>query len=188
MTFLLLNKRIILIMLLSIQILSGSGNDQKEVPATVESVDLEKYVGKWYEIARIPNRFQDQCARNTTAEYSINDDGEITVINSCVKEDDSINRVKGVAKIVKNSSNTKLKVSFFSFLGIRPFWGDYWIIGLAEDYSWAVIGGPERKYGWILARQPYLEEGEMNKIIAILRQKGYHPDDFQKSVQDSKKK
>ncbi len=84
---------------------------------TVGKVDLQRYVGLWYEIARIPNRFQKQCARGTTAQYSLRDDGKITVINQCFKGDGSLDNAEGVAKIVDRLSNAKLKVSFVSFLG-----------------------------------------------------------------------
>ena len=112
---------------------------------TVDAVDLDRYVGLWHEIARIPNRFQKQCARGTTAEYTLRGDGRIRVVNRCVKGDGGTDEAEGVAKVVAGANNSKLKVSFVSFLGWRPFWGDYWVIGLDEDYQWAVIGTPDRK-------------------------------------------
>lgn len=159
--------------------------DKNEGPpvTTVKKVNLERYVGLWYEITKIPNRFQKQCARGTTAEYSLRDDGLITVVNRCFEKDGRLDEASGVAKVVETSGNAKLKVSFVSFLGWRPFWGDYWVIGLDEDYQWAIVGTPDRKYGWVLARAPAVDEDTMEKIFAILERNGYRRDVFEKSPQ-----
>ncbi len=149
----------------------------------VSSVDLKKYVGLWYEIAKIPNSFQDQCVKGTTAKYTLKEDGEIEVINSCIDEDGEVDNAKGVARIVDKVSNSKLEVSFVSFFGWRPFWGDYWIIGLDENYQWAVIGTPNRKYGWILSRTPQLDKATLDKIFSILTEQGYDPKDFEMDKQ-----
>ena len=148
---------------------------QNHAPVTVDHVNLQKYSGLWYEIAKIPNSFQDQCKYGTTAEYIIGKDKDFTVINKCYEEDGELDIAEGVAKIVDKKSNSKLEVSFVSFLGIRPFWGEYWIIGLAEDYSYAVIGHPERKYGWILSRKPFLPEETLEEIFKLLKGQGYSP-------------
>jgi apolipoprotein D and lipocalin family protein len=156
---------------------------QSQPPKTVPFVDLKKYIGVWYEIAKIPNSFQDQCIKETTAKYSLNDDGEIEVINSCIDEDNEIDDAEGIARIVDKSSNAKLEVSFVSFLGWRPFWGDYWVIGLDENYNWALVGTPDRKYGWILSRTKQLESKTMENIFNLLREQGYDPSDFIMSTQ-----
>ena len=140
---------------------------------TVSSVDLPRYAGHWYEIAKIPNRFQRQCTRGTTAEYTLRDDGRVEVVNRCVKDDGSVALARGVAKVVDPATNAKLKVSFVSFLGWRPFWGDYWVIGLDENYQWAIVGTSDRKYGWILARTQTLDPITMESIFTILEQNGY---------------
>ena len=149
---------------------------------TVQDVDLERYVGLWHEIARIPNRFQKNCQSGTTAQYELREDGKITVINQCLKEDGSVDEAKGVAKIVDADTNAKLKVSFVSFLGWRPFWGDYWVLGLDQDYQWAIVGSPDRKYGWILSRTPQMPEDTLERIFAILTQNGYDTDLFAMSA------
>ena len=141
---------------------------------TVAHVDLKKYAGLWYEIARIPNKFQTQCVKGTTAKYTIDEDGDIKVVNSCIDEEGEVDDAEGVAKVVDKKTNAKLEVSFVSFLGIRPFWGDYWIIGLDENYKWAVVGTPNRKYGWILSRTKKLDEDTMNEINNILKDNGYN--------------
>ncbi|MGE5433094.1 MAG: lipocalin family protein [Syntrophomonadaceae bacterium] len=153
-------------------------------PETVKFVDLKRYAGLWYEIAKIPNRFQKNCTGNTTAEYSLRDDGRIDVINSCDEENGKRNVARGVAKVVEPSTNSKLEVSFFSILGIRPFWGDYWIIGLDKDYKYAVIGSPDRKYGWILSRTPRLTDEKLSGAWEILKVQGYDPKSFQMTMQD----
>ena len=121
----------------------------KELPqlVTVKQVDLKKNTGLWYEIAKIPNSFQNQCAYRTAAEYKIQKDGSIQVINKCYESNGEPDVADGAANVVDKKSNAKLEVSFVSFLGIRPFWGDYWIIRLDEDYQRAIIGTPNRKYG-----------------------------------------
>ncbi len=151
---------------------------------TVDHVDLKKYSGLWYEIARIPNKFQKQCVKGTTAKYTIDEDGDIKVVNSCIDEEGEVDDAEGVAKVVDKKTNAKLEVSFVSFLGIRPFWGDYWIIGLDENYKWAVVGTPNRKYGWILSRTKKLDEDTINEINNILKDNGYNTDDFIESKQD----
>jgi apolipoprotein D and lipocalin family protein len=156
---------------------------QDSHPVTpVSRVDLVRYSGLWHEIAKIPNRFQKQCTRGTTAEYTLREDGHITVVNRCIREDGSLDEAKGLAKITDPASNTKLKVSFVSFLGWRPFWGDYWVIGLNDDYEWAVVGTPDRKYGWVLARTTTLDGASLAEILAILEQNGYEWNDFEISL------
>lgn len=152
---------------------------QQDTPKTVKYVDIKKYAGLWYEIAKIPNRFQKQCVKGTTALYELKENGEIRVINSCYDKDNELDKTEGVARIVDNKSNAKLEVSFFSILGWRPIWGDYWIIGLDENYQWAIVGTPSRKYGWILSRTSKLDETTMNKIFEILKDQGYNPKDFE---------
>lgn len=156
---------------------------QQNHPTTVKSVDLNKYAGLWYEIAKIPNRFQKHCVSGTTATYTLRDDGRISVVNSCKEADGSIDDAEGIARIVDKKSNAKLEVSFFSILGWRPFWGDYWIIGLDEDYQWAIVGTPNRKYGWVLSRTPQVDNDTLDKLFKILETQGYNPSDFEMSKQ-----
>jgi apolipoprotein D and lipocalin family protein len=156
---------------------------QSSPPETVDYVDLKKYTGLWYEVARIPNSFQDQCIRGTTAEYTLKENGEIAVVNSCIDEEGEVDKADGVAKVIDKKTNAKLEVSFVSFLGWRPFWGDYWIIGLDENYKWVVVGHPERKYGWILSRVKNPDEKVINKIFELLKEQGYNPKDFKMTKQ-----
>lgn len=161
----------------------GADAQEAEPPTTVPRVDLERYAGLWYEIARIPNSFQDQCAWGTTAEYTLREDGRLDVMNRCAKADGEVDETRGVARVEDRESDARLGVSFLSILGWRPVWGDYWIIGLDEDYAWAVVGSPDRKYGWILARRRALDADTLEEIHAILRDQGYDPEDFEASPQ-----
>ncbi len=151
--------------------------DTAEAPlAVVPSVDLQRYMGTWYEIARLPNTFQRQCEGDVTATYTLRDDGDITVVNRCKKADGEISEATGKAKRASDDGpNTKLKVRFApAFLSFLPFvWGDYWIIDLAPDYSYAVIGEPSRKYFWILSRTPSMDESIVQEILARARHQGY---------------
>lgn len=142
--------------------------DSKPPLPTVSQVDLSRYVGKWYEIARYPNRFEKKCASDVTASYSQKSNGRIEVVNSCRQADGKIKVSKGEAKVVDKSSNAKLKVAFF-----KPFYGDYWIVDIAPDYSYAVVGEPSRRYLWILSRTPRLPDETYQKIEAKLAALGY---------------
>ena len=133
---------------------------------TVSSVDLKKYSGTWYEVASFPQRFQKGC-ECTTAKYTPTDKGYVIVENRC-KKNGKESYIKGKAFVDKDSSNAKLKVQFF-----WPFKGKYWIIDLADDYSYAVVSHPNRKYLWILSRKPKLDEEVYNGIIIRLKEMGF---------------
>ncbi len=167
-----------MLLLVALQADAQQKNSVETEPVTVDSVDLNRYVGTWYEIARIPNSFQKKCAMNTTATYRLRPDGNIDVINRCVESDGSENIAQGIAKVVDPKTNAKLEVSFVRFLGIQLFWGDYWIIGLDREYRWAIVGNPSRKYGWILSRTPTLSAYGRQVVTDILLKQGYNPDDF----------
>jgi apolipoprotein D and lipocalin family protein len=147
-------------------------------PRPVRQVNLEEYVGLWYEIARVPNRFQKSCDRNVTAKYTLQPDGRVEVINRCTEEDGKVKEARGTAKVMNAPQNSQLEVSFVRFLGMNLFWGDYWVLGLGEDYGYAVVGHPERKYGWILSRTRSLESATLEAIFELLRDQGYDPAEF----------
>lgn len=142
----------------------------------VNKVDVNKYMGKWYEIATITMWFQKDCAGGTTAEYNLLSDGTVSVLNSCYTADGKIKTAKGIAWIVDKETNAKLKVSFLPF-GLKIFAGDYWIIDLGPNYEYAVVGHPSRRYGWILSRSKKLSPDVLNAIISRLESQGY---DFSK--------
>jgi apolipoprotein D and lipocalin family protein len=146
---------------------------------TVPKVDLNKYAGKWFEIASFPQSFQKGC-HCTTAEYTLSDKGYVIVENRCNKG--SVNGkqsyIKGKAFIEEGSNNSKLKVQFF-----WPFRAKYWIIDLADDYSYAVVSHPNMKYLWILSRTSKLNDTVYQQIIARLKQNGFDLSKLQVTVQ-----
>jgi apolipoprotein D and lipocalin family protein len=146
---------------------------------TVPYVDLNKYAGKWYEIASFPQRFQKGC-NATTAEYTVTDKGFVIVENRCNKN--SINGkpsyIKGKAFVVENSGNAKLKVQFF-----WPFKGKYWIIDLAGDYSYAVVGHPNRNYLWILSRTATMNDAIYQQIVSRIKEKGFDISKLKRTTQ-----
>lgn len=144
---------------------------------TVPSVDLDRYAGEWFEIARFPNRFQRQCVGDVRATYARRTDGRLDVVNRC-RAADGETEARGVARIVDERSFAKLKVRFAAaWLSWLPMvWGDYWIIGLAPDYSWAVVGDPGREYLWILARAPHLDDEALAAARTIARGNGFDVD------------
>ena len=138
--------------------------------ATVPHVDLPQYLGRWYEIAHYPARFERKCVANAMANYGLRDDGKIQVLNTCRKGDGEVKKVKGIAEIADSNTNAKLKVSFFG-----PFSGDYWILDLAQDYSYAAVGDPTRRSLSILSRTPQMDEQTYSSIAGRLRQLGFDP-------------
>jgi len=135
----------------------------------VPYVDLQRYTGTWYEIARYPHKFQKGCF-SSRASYAIRDDGKLSVLNECYEESDKsrLRKAKGKAWVVDARTNAKLKVSFF-----WPFSGDYWIIDLGREYEYAVIGHPGRKYLWILARTQLMDESVYKGILNRLKEQHY---------------
>jgi apolipoprotein D and lipocalin family protein len=132
----------------------------------VPHVELKKYLGKWYEIAHLPARFQKGCT-DTTATYTLSEDGSISVLNEC-RRSGKVKQAKGKAKVVDKNSGAKLKVTFF-----WPFYGDYWIINLGKDYDYAVVGTPNRKYLWILSRTPQMDDKLFSQLIESVKSKGF---------------
>jgi apolipoprotein D and lipocalin family protein len=175
-------KNIFSVMIFSVTMIKGQ--DMISELQVVNNVDLKKYIGIWYEIAKIPNRFQKDCKKNTTAIYSFMEDGKIKVVNSCMEADGSTNIAEGVARVADTSTNAKLKVSFVRLLGFNLFWGDYWIFGLGDEYEYALVGSPDRKYGWILSRTPTLPQEKIEQISDLLKQNGYDPVKFEFTSQD----
>jgi len=146
--------------------------DENNAPlSTVSSVELNRYMGKWYEIASYPAWFQKGCT-GSTADYSRLPDGRVRVVNRCYKKslNGPLKESKGKAEVVDSKTNARLKVTFF-----WPFKGDYWIIDLDDDYQWAVVGVPSRKYLWILSRTPTLDGKVYDGILRRVIEKGYDP-------------
>jgi apolipoprotein D and lipocalin family protein len=147
----------------------------------VPRVDLQRYLGTWYEIATIPQRFQKGCV-GVTAHYSLRADGAIDVVNVCRKNtlDGKEQSIRGKAWIVDKTTNAKLKVRFF-----WPFAGAYWIIELDKDYQWAVVGHPDRTYYWILSRTPQMDPAVYDELIKRAAEKGYDTGKIKRTLQPS---
>lgn len=146
----------------------------------VEAIDLQRYLGRWYEIASFPAWFQEGC-HCSTAEYSPGTDEPIAVRNSCRLEsaDGDLDTAEGVARPVDATSNARLEVSF-----ARPFWGDYWILELDEEnYAWVVVGTPSREYLWILSRTPVMDEALLQELMARAAAKGFDISRLQRTDQ-----
>ena len=141
----------------------------------VSALDLVRYAGTWHEIARYPNYFERMCVRDVTANYSANADGTIRVVNACRKDDGTMTQAEGVARLV--TPPAKLQVRFApDWLAWLPVaWANYWVIDLADDYNYAVVGEPGRDYLWILARAPQMSDGVYARIVARLPTLGFDP-------------
>lgn len=150
-------------------------HSQAQEVTTVPAVDLQRYAGKWYEIARFPNSFQKKCVAKVSAEYTPRSDGDIDVINRCQVEDGNIDQAVGLAKVVPGSNNAKLQVRFApSWLSWLPLvWGDYWIIGLDPDYSLVTVGTPSRDYLWILSRTPTISAAQYEAAVNNATRQGF---------------
>lgn len=143
--------------------------------STVAKVDIERYLGRWYELARLPNRFQAQCAGNVVATYSPLSVNALKVVNSCRTASGEDDVANGVARVRDLTTNAKLEVRFLPLaLAWLPFaWGDYWILDLAPDYSHAMVGTPSREYLWILSREPTMEDARLRTLLERARELGF---------------
>jgi apolipoprotein D and lipocalin family protein len=137
---------------------------------TVSSVDLNRYVGTWYEVARFDHEFERGCA-SVTATYSLNADGKINVVNRCRRGSPTgpVDDARGTARVVDTATNAKLGVTFF-----WPFEGDYWILELDPSYEWAVVGEPSGRYLWILSRSPQISDTLRADLLTRIQAKGYN--------------
>jgi apolipoprotein D and lipocalin family protein len=152
----------------------------------VDSLDLTRYAGKWYEVARLPNKFQIQCAGDVVARYMLREDGRIDVMNVCRREDGSFSEVRGIARKAGDGRiQARLQVRFApAVLSFLPMvWGDYWVIGLGPDYTWAVVGVPSREHLWILSRTPTLSESSYARAIQIAKGSGFDVSRLAKTTQ-----
>lgn len=141
----------------------------------VPSLDVARYMGRWYEIAKYPNRFQKQCVGDTTATYEALPDATVRVVNRCRIEDDSFDDAEGIARQIGGADSPKLEVRFApAWLGFVPFvWGDYWVIDLDPNYQLAAVSEPGRDYLWILSRTPKVETAKRAELLDRLAAMGF---------------
>jgi len=146
---------------------------------TVEHVDIERYMGTWFEIAKFPQRFEMGLV-GVTATYALLPNGKVRVLNRGYKNDfgGELKTAKGKAWVVDTRTNAKLKVSFF-----WPFAGDYWILELGKDYEYAVVGEESRRYLWILSRTPQMDEGTYKDLLGRAQAKGFDVSKLEKNPQ-----
>lgn len=158
---------------------TGSGVNAGQLSAdalrTVAALDVPRYMGRWYEIAKYPNWFQKKCTGNSKADYSLLPDGRVQVINRCLMENGNVKEAIGVARQVGVTTSPKLEVRFApGWLSFLPFvWGDYWVIELDDNYQLVAVSEPKREYLWILSRTPTADPTSYNALLSKLRQKGF---------------
>lgn len=164
------------LLMLSAALLVRAEKRERAPLRVVPSVDLARYAGLWYEMARLPNRFEEKCAGDVTAEYSVTGASRLRVVNRCRKKNGEMTEAAGEARPAdKKGANSRLKVRFApGFLSFLPFvWGDYQIMELAPDYGHALVGDPSRKYLWILSRAPRMDEETYRKLTEAARSQGF---------------
>lgn len=184
-----MNKRIVLIAgclaTLSAIVLARAAQGKRPL-RVVPEVDLARYAGQWYEIARFPNRFQKRCAGEVTAQYTLQPSGKISVLNRCRLGNGGQIEAEGVARVAgKGQPNSILKVRFApAFLSFIPqVWGDYQIIALSPDYTYALVGDPAREYLWILSRSRQMDDTTYNQLVDEARAQDFDVSRLQKTRQ-----
>jgi apolipoprotein D and lipocalin family protein len=164
------------------------GTDGTHPLQVVPSVDYARYAGQWYEIARLPNPFQQTCASDVTARYVFRPGGLLTVITLCGKVNGRWREARGVARRASDQSpNSRLQVRFApAFLSFLPFvWGDYHIIAVADDYRYGLVGTPDRRYLWILSRTPQMDEASYQQLVAKAHEQGFEVTRLQRTPQSN---
>ncbi len=153
---------------------------------TVPAVDLPRYLGTWFEIAKFPNWFQRKCVANTRAEYSLRSDGSLQVTNRCKMTSGKVDEAIGTARQIGSASSPKLQVRFApDWLSLIPaVWGDYWVIALDENYQWVAVSEPGRDYLWVLSRTPRMEPQTYADLMLRLSGLGLDVQKLELTAQD----
>lgn len=159
-----------------------------EWPAALQPIaglEVSRYLGRWYEIAKFPNIFQRTCAADTSAHYSLTPQGHLQVLNQCRTASGETVQAVGLAKQLGDERSPKLKVRFApEWLSFLPFvWGDYWVIELDPQYQWAAVSEPGRAYLWILSRQPTMDDTVYDALLTRLKNQGLEVSKLEKSPQ-----
>lgn len=161
------------IALLSTQV---SAQESAAIPVkTIPSLDVPRYLGTWYEIAKFPNWFQKKCVSNTKAVYSLKGDGKLKVLNSCKTASGEVSEAEGTARQMGASDSPKLEVRFApDWLSFLPLvWGDYWVIDLDSQYQVAAVSDPRREYLWVLSRSPQLDATAYDALLKRLQEQQF---------------
>ncbi|WP_200285636.1 lipocalin family protein [Rhabdochromatium marinum] len=156
-------------------------------PATVEYVDLQRFMGRWFEIARLPYFTERRCVSNVVADYRLGEDGMVHVINRCLHKGGRVGQAKGLARVLDHGRNARLQISFRMLYGVHVFWDDYWIIGLGADYDYALIGQPTKTRAWVLARDPGASDASLKRWLQEFADKGFPAQNFLRTRQDAER-
>jgi len=163
----------------------GAGATEPAPLTVVNNLVPERYAGRWYEIARLPNRFQAKCAGEVTAEYEVRAEGGFTVVNRCREGNGQVTNASGVARAVRGAPPSVLQVRFApALLSLLPFvWGDYQVIALDEAHTYSLVGTPDRKYLWILSRTSQMEPDRYARLVTIAGEQGFDVAKIEKTRQ-----
>lgn len=163
-----------LVIALSLLVAPGVHAADGQALQAISSLDVARYIGRWYEIAKFPNRFQKQCAGDTTAEYQPLESRQVRVINRCRKADGTVDEAVGLARQIGDADSATFKVRFAPrWLSFLPMvWGDYWVVDLDRDYQLAAVSEPKREYLWILSRTPQIAPDKYDALLQRLRAMG----------------
>jgi len=156
---------------------AGAPHAAAPAPRAVDQLDIQRYAGKWYEIARLPSALQRACVGDATVEYTPAPHGGLHINNRCRAKDGSVAAVSGTATRAEDAAGAQYQAPF-----LQPA-GDYWVIGLDGEYRWAVVGSPDRKALWILARAPQLPPELLEQALGVARAQGYAVDELQYTPQ-----
>lgn len=165
--------------------LSAFNSFAQEALTPVASLNVPRYLGTWYEIAKFPNRFQKTCASNTSAQYSARPDGTLSVRNRCTDAEGKVNEAEGQARQIGNATSPKLEVRFApAWLSFLPFvWGNYWVIDIDNDYQLVAVSEPKREYLWILSRTPEVNDKAYDELLTRLGKNGFDLKRLERSKQ-----
>ena len=163
-------KHLLLIFIVFLGFCTSSTLGKPIDKTTVKELDLERYMGKWYEIARFPHSFEKNLV-GVTATYSIRENGKIRVLNEGYKKNlaGKLKQAEGKAKVPDENEPGKLKVAFF-----WNFYADYYVLELDEDYQYAMIGSKSDNYFWILSRSPQMDPATYERLLDNARKRGYN--------------
>jgi len=178
--------------LLCLSVLGATSSDAADTPpaagtlATIPALDINRYMGTWFEIAKYPNWFQRKCTGETRAHYSQQSDGTVQVINRCQTKNQEMIEAMGTARQIGSASSPKLEVRFAPpWLSFLPFvWGDYWVIDLDDDYQLVAVSEPKQEYLWILSRTAKVDPVRYQSLLTRLQQQGFNLDKLERTVQD----